>query len=317
MALLKCDDCGREVSSKALACPHCGCPVTQPPVIATDSDTPPQPSIPNAWTQKPVAQPQGAEGNSSTWKVLAWVAAIVVFWLFVRSCASEHDASPTVTKNTAVVIPQAPPPVPKGPGEAEKSSWAATLDDEKNSAAAREAVANKLIKNFPDSKEGQRAASELKSLRKAVAYEQMGRQWSYDASSEGMSGKSVRTAWVYSSNTINLGFPYQGEQHAKLLLRRHPRWGNDVMLLIEQGQVLCHSYGDCYVAVRFDDEKLRRYEGNPPSDNSSESIFIPAFGTFMKKLPGAKKLKIEIQIYQAGNQVFEFDVSGFKPEKFK
>lgn len=157
----------------------------------------------------------------------------------------------------------------------------------------------------------------VESLRKAVAYEQMGRQWSYDSSSEGMSGKSVRTAWVYSSNTINLGFPYQGEQHAKLLFRRHPRWGNDVILQIEQGQLLCHSYDDCYVAVRFDDEKLQRYEGNPPSDNSSESLFIPAFGTFMKKLPNSKTVKVEVQIYQAGNQVFEFDVSGFKPENFK
>ncbi|HEU4991384.1 MAG TPA: hypothetical protein VFT52_02695, partial [Luteimonas sp.] len=68
---------------------------------------------------------------------------------------------------------------------------------------------------------------------------------------------------------------------------------------------------------RFDDEKLQRYDGNPPSDNSSESVFIPAFGTFMKKLPNSKTVKVEIQIYQAGNQVFEFDVSGFKPENFK
>jgi hypothetical protein len=27
MALLNCEDCGRDVSSKAVACPHCGCPV--------------------------------------------------------------------------------------------------------------------------------------------------------------------------------------------------------------------------------------------------------------------------------------------------
>lgn len=318
MALLKCDDCGRDVSSKASACPNCGCPVNLSPQRAADPDKPsPQPSMPAAWVEKPIAQAQGAGATLSTLKVLAWVAGIIVLWLFVRSCASEPEAPSSVSQSTPAAMPQQGPSAPTGPGEAEKSSWTATLDDEKNSASVREAAANNLIKNFPESEEGRRAAAELEPLRKAVAYEQKGRQWSYDTSSEGMSGKSVRTAWVYSSNTINLGFPYQGEQHAKLLLRRHPRWGNDVILLIEQGQVLCHSYGDCYVAVRFDDEKLRRYEGNPPSDNSSESIFIPAFGTFMKELPSAKKLKIEIQIYQAGNQVFEFDVSGFKPEKFK
>ena len=28
MALIKCSECGREISDKASSCPHCGCPVT-------------------------------------------------------------------------------------------------------------------------------------------------------------------------------------------------------------------------------------------------------------------------------------------------
>lgn len=28
MALIRCEECGREISSKAAACPGCGCPVT-------------------------------------------------------------------------------------------------------------------------------------------------------------------------------------------------------------------------------------------------------------------------------------------------
>lgn len=89
------------------------------------------------------------------------------------------------------------------------------------------------------------------------------------------------------------------------------------MLSIERGQILCHSYGDCSVRVRFDDGKLQTFGGNPPEDNSSEYVFIPAFTTFMKQLPTAKVVKIEVPIYQSGRPVFEFDVSGFKPEKFK
>ena len=27
MALIKCKECGREISDKASVCPHCGCPV--------------------------------------------------------------------------------------------------------------------------------------------------------------------------------------------------------------------------------------------------------------------------------------------------
>ena len=27
MALIKCPECGKEISDKAGACPHCGCPI--------------------------------------------------------------------------------------------------------------------------------------------------------------------------------------------------------------------------------------------------------------------------------------------------
>ena len=28
MALIKCEECGKEISDRADACPHCGCPIT-------------------------------------------------------------------------------------------------------------------------------------------------------------------------------------------------------------------------------------------------------------------------------------------------
>jgi hypothetical protein len=145
----------------------------------------------------------------------------------------------------------------------------------------------------------------------------VGGQWNYSSDEEGMSGKSVHTALVSSTNTLSLDFPYAGAQRGQLMIRRHPRWGNDVIVSIERGQLLCHSYGDCSIGVRFDEGKVHRYEGNAPSDNSSEYAFIPAYSTFMKQLPSAKKLRIEVQIYQAGAQVLEFDVSGFDASKLK
>ena len=30
MALIKCSECGQEISEKATACPHCGCPIKNP-----------------------------------------------------------------------------------------------------------------------------------------------------------------------------------------------------------------------------------------------------------------------------------------------
>lgn len=69
MALMKCPDCGRDVSSRAAACPHCGCPasdyiphpaaapaapVVQPTEPAVTVVQPAEPAVP---VVQPVAQP--------------------------------------------------------------------------------------------------------------------------------------------------------------------------------------------------------------------------------------------------------------------
>ena len=76
MALMKCPDCGRDVSSRAAACPHCGCPasdyiphpaaapampVVQPTEPAVTVVQPVEPAVPVvqpvASAVQPVAQP--------------------------------------------------------------------------------------------------------------------------------------------------------------------------------------------------------------------------------------------------------------------
>lgn len=325
MALLKCEDCGREVSSKAPACPHCGCPVPGLPSdnSVDDKPTDQETALPAAWSEASAkalpSPPPNATSATSPKKVVAWVGAIIITLLLIRACTAAGSSEPAASIDAPVpaIATAAPPAQPSGPSEADKLEWAAQLIDENATASSRLKASGDLIANFPLTEEGKKAAAIQVKLQQAVDYDNAGRQWSYDSQEEGMTGKSVRNARVTSTNAINLDFPYAGAQRATLTLRRHPRWGNDVMLSIEQGQILCHTYGDCDVRVRFDDGKLLSYNGTPPADNSSEYVFIPAFGTFTKQLPKAKVAKVEIQIYQAGNQVFEFDVSGFKPEKFK
>lgn len=45
MALIKCKECGKEISDQAKSCPHCGCPVTPPQ--KTDSSIGSNPAVPN------------------------------------------------------------------------------------------------------------------------------------------------------------------------------------------------------------------------------------------------------------------------------
>jgi len=46
MALIVCPDCGRGISEKAAACPHCGCPLREPPPQA------PAAPVEDTWTPK-------------------------------------------------------------------------------------------------------------------------------------------------------------------------------------------------------------------------------------------------------------------------
>lgn len=39
MALMKCTECSREVSSKAYSCPHCGCPINEEPRRVEHADS--------------------------------------------------------------------------------------------------------------------------------------------------------------------------------------------------------------------------------------------------------------------------------------
>ena len=116
---------------------------------------------------------------------------------------------------------------------------------------------------------------------------------------------------------MNFDFPYSGEQHATLNLRVDPRYGKDVIFRIERGQILCHSYEDCTVLVRFDDGKAVNYTAVGAADNSTETIFIRNYGRFVENMLKAKMVRISTNIYQEGAPVFEFDVSDFDQNKYK
>lgn len=135
--------------------------------------------------------------------------------------------------------------------------------------------------------------------------------WLYSESADEMSGQSLRYAEVISSNTVSFGFPYAGEQHGTLLLRKR-RGSDNVILQIEKGQFLCTSYGGCNVSVRFDDKPARRFSAVGPADNSSTSLFIRNERSFIAETKKAKTVRIEAVVYQNGDPVFVFDTAGLK-----
>lgn len=132
-----------------------------------------------------------------------------------------------------------------------------------------------------------------------------------------MTSRKARYASIESENTLNFDFPYQGEQHGRLLLRDHPSHGRDVMILIDKGQILCHSYEDCEIRVRFDEGSPQRWSAGGPADNSSTVIFLRNEAGFIQKLRSAKVVRIQIPVYQEGQPMLEFHVGGFDYSRFR
>lgn len=136
--------------------------------------------------------------------------------------------------------------------------------------------------------------------------------WTTDEYDDDMGRGRVRTAEVRSTNTISLDSPYDGEQHATLIIRKHPAYGTDVIIKIEKGQLLDSEYHS-KVLVRFDDDKMLAFSSVGPDDLSSESLFLRGNvgSQFINRMKTAKRLRVQVPVYQGGMQQLEFNVRGF------
>jgi hypothetical protein len=145
----------------------------------------------------------------------------------------------------------------------------------------------------------------------------LGAQWTYARNSDPMGSGTYYVAYVTSLNTIELGYPYGGPQRATLTLLMAPDGSGDVIFEIERGQLLCESYEECLVSVRFDDGQREYFSALGPSDGSTTRIYISNYRKFYGKLNRAKRVRLAAGIYQGGAPAFEFDISDFDPKKYK
>ena len=139
----------------------------------------------------------------------------------------------------------------------------------------------------------------------------LGLKWNYQESNEKMGRGAIKNAYVKSLNKLSFDFPYQGIQNATLQLRKHPKYGKNVIVSIDKGQFLCH-YNGCKVSVRFDNGKPIRYNATEPSDHSTTYLFINDYKNFVRRAKKAKKIYIEAEFYQEGTRVMEFNSEGLK-----
>jgi len=135
--------------------------------------------------------------------------------------------------------------------------------------------------------------------------------WSYREDKDEMRGDTAKFARVTSENEVNLDFPY-GVVQGHLTIRKRKEDGLSIMFGVDEGQILCHSFSNGHVSVKFDDQPIKRYGCTDTSDGSSNVIFILNETGFLNNLKKSKKVIIEAEFFQQGNQQFTFKTEGLK-----
>lgn len=319
MALISCPECGGLVSTTAPACPHCGAvPPAEPP--------PAQPSAQPAAGAPPVRPATSAGAPTAEAKPTEMAAmgiGIALIALVVVASYSAIASRPQASAPRASSAAASPPPPTAGELMARLRETEAAGDP----VAVVEA-AEAVPRHHPGTPEADTAAAVAARYAEAAEAERQRRaeeaerqrlalKWSYSSYKDGMTGRPSRSASIRSENTVSFDFPYAGPQHGTLVLRDHPTYGRDVLLRIERGQILCRSYEDCTIRVRFDDSAPQSWRAVGPADNSTETVFLRNQARFRQRLASSDVVRVQVPVYQEGEPTFEFQVGGFDPERFQ
>jgi len=135
--------------------------------------------------------------------------------------------------------------------------------------------------------------------------------WTYSRDTDQMRGTVTNYAMLQSTNQLQFDFPYNGGSTGAITLRKKAK-SLDVMLAIEHGQFMCHSFTNGTVAVKFDDGPVQHYACGEPSDGTSNVIFIEGPRHFVTALKRSHRLIVEAEFFQEGNRQLTFKTAGLK-----
>jgi len=154
-------------------------------------------------------------------------------------------------------------------------------------------------------------ADETAALNAKLEADRVAHLWDRSETIDVMTGKPVVTVSTTSSNSFILDFPHRGIHHAYIQVRKHPRYGTDVLITVDDGQLNC-AYRDCRITARFDDLKPTSFFVTEPADHSHNAWFIDDAGRFIQALAKSKKVAVELQFYRQGTHALQFETIGFK-----
>lgn len=112
---------------------------------------------------------------------------------------------------------------------------------------------------------------------------------------------------LLSDNQHEFKFPYNGGSKLQIDVRHRKQDGTQVILTLSNGQLQTTSYyGGNNVIVRFDEDAPMTFSTSEPADYSSSYLFLNNPRKFVNRAKTAKKIKIQVPVFDEGQPIFEF-----------
>ena len=161
-----------------------------------------------------------------------------------------------------------------------------------------------LLASFPDTTAGQAVRDSIEDTRaKALDHDEADRLaglWTYHAVAEG--DGVVRTAQIQAR---------AGD--VRLVLRRHPEWGQSVYVLTRQRLAGCED--GCEIQVSFDEDAAEAWQATVSAPQDPPAVFVEEDQAFIERLTGAGSLELEFPT--AGqSRTLTYEIEGFELERF-
>ena len=176
-------------------------------------------------------------------------------------------------------------------------------------------LAEHLLATYPQSQAAASVRGEIEALRAEVnatrETARLSALWVYHDGDSEEAGGRVRSAYIFSKSPIGPAQAGKEAPRARMVLRRHPEWGDSVYLLSERGPFTCGT--PCQVTLRFDDAPARTVGGEIPS-TGEHAIFVEDFAYFATHLADASVVSIDVTLQDGGAQTVQFEVGGYDTE---
>lgn len=154
-------------------------------------------------------------------------------------------------------------------------------------------------------------ASKDQSIQETTKPAEPKSNWEYSEDVDEMDGTTTYFASVESENKVDFEFPYNGGSRLQLVARNMDN-SNNVILSISSGQFITSIMNDEYIRIKYDDNEPEKVSFSSSNDGASDYIFVSDSDAVLTKLKTASKVMIEAPFFDAGRQVFHFNLAGLK-----